>query len=190
MAEKLTIEIFRKKDAGDFTTALADPESRLQLGSGAAMTAAVSAAELERAACLLSAGQEDDERLNYLRRNCGILRDYMVRLIDEDVKCHGPLRRALKQTAVAICEEIINMMGKGLEFAEELIERPDAQARCYAVSAADLAMAALQSAMRYIEYLADMSPDDTYRYVIHRENEITLQDNRARYERITAALKS
>ena len=131
MAEKITIEIFRKKDAGDFTAALADPESRMQLGSGAAMTAAVSAAELERAVGLLSAGQERDERLDYLKRNCGILRDYMVRLIDEDVKCHGPLRRALKegdaraieasrQTAVAICEEIINMKSKNYSLQQAM----------------------------------------------------------------------
>ena len=46
MAESIQIEIFRKKDAEDFTKALADPESRAQTGSGAAMTAAVSAARL------------------------------------------------------------------------------------------------------------------------------------------------
>ena len=52
MAESIKIEIFRRKDAEDFTKALADPESRAHTGSGAAMTAAVSAALLERAAKL------------------------------------------------------------------------------------------------------------------------------------------
>ena len=42
MAEKLTIEIFRRKDTDEFTKALADPESRTAVGSGAAMTAAAS----------------------------------------------------------------------------------------------------------------------------------------------------
>ena len=36
MAEKLMIEIFRRMDAEDFTKALADPESRTAVGSGAA----------------------------------------------------------------------------------------------------------------------------------------------------------
>ena len=35
MAESIKIEIFRKKDAEDFTKALADPDSRAQTGSGA-----------------------------------------------------------------------------------------------------------------------------------------------------------
>ena len=61
------------------------------------MTAAEAAAFLQRAASLLSAKEPGDERLEYLVRNCGILREYMVRLIDEDVKCRGPLRRALKE---------------------------------------------------------------------------------------------
>ena len=52
MAEKPTIEIFRRKDAEEFTLALADPESRTAVGSGAAMTAAVAAAYLHRAAAL------------------------------------------------------------------------------------------------------------------------------------------
>ena len=50
MAESIKIEIYRKKDAEDFTKSLTDPESRAQTGSGTAMTAAVSAALLERAA--------------------------------------------------------------------------------------------------------------------------------------------
>ena len=40
MAEekKITIEIFRKKDAEDFTKSLADPDSRAETGSGTAMS--------------------------------------------------------------------------------------------------------------------------------------------------------
>ena len=45
MSESLKIEVFRRKDAEDFTKALADPESRAQTGSGAAMTAAVASAQ-------------------------------------------------------------------------------------------------------------------------------------------------
>ena len=64
MAETIKIEIFRNKNADEFTAALADPDSRLETGSGAAATAAVAAAFLCRAAALtartiLSAGRVD-----------------------------------------------------------------------------------------------------------------------------------
>ena len=49
MAEPFKIEIYRKKDCEDFTKALADPETRLETGGGAAMTAATAAALMERA---------------------------------------------------------------------------------------------------------------------------------------------
>ena len=74
MAEKLTIEIFRKKDAEDFTKALSEPESRTAVGSGAAMTAAAAAAFLHRAAALCAQEQGEDERLNWLVRNSEPLR--------------------------------------------------------------------------------------------------------------------
>ena len=185
MAEKIAIEIYRKKDAEDFTAALADPESRMKLGSGAAMTAAVASADLERAAAILAKEDVENQRLAYVLRNAGILRDYMVRLIDEDVKAHGPLRRAMKeqepraieaarQTAIAICSEVAAMMGKALEFIEELAGTKNAEAACYLAGAMDSAMGAVRSAMRYKEYFASLSSDETYRYIISRENELTL----------------
>ena len=52
MAETIKIEIYRQKNAEEFTAALADPDSRLETGSGAAATAAVASAFLCRAAGL------------------------------------------------------------------------------------------------------------------------------------------
>ena len=72
MAEKIAIEIYRKKDAEGFTAALADPESRMKLGSGAAMTAAVASADLERAAAILAKEDAENQRLAYVLRNAGI----------------------------------------------------------------------------------------------------------------------
>ena len=40
---------------------------------------------------------------------------------------------------------------------------------------AELAMAAIRSARFFIVDMADKSSDDTYRFVIRRENEITLE---------------
>ena len=42
MAEGIKIEIFKLKNADELTKSLSDPESRMDTGSGAAMTAASS----------------------------------------------------------------------------------------------------------------------------------------------------
>lgn len=198
MAEAIKIEIFRKKDAEDFSKSLADPASRLETGGAAAMCAALSASLLARAAALTQESVKENERLDYITRNAEILRGYMVHLIDEDVKCRGPLRRALKEgdarkidaaseSAVSICAEIVCMMSSCLELAGELTALCPGSVLHYVKECAELAMAAVRSAMSYILNMSDASADETYRFVIRRENELTLQQQREIYERILAA---
>ena len=195
MAEKLTIEVFRKKDAEEFIRALSDPESRTAVGSGAAMTAAVAAAYLHRAAALCAQEQGEDERLAWLLRNSETLRTYMVKLIDEDVKCRGPLRRALsegdaqaveaaRQPATAIANEIVNMMTQCLELLEELAGRAQGEAKTYIAASAELAMGAVRACMHYSVAMSRGCTDETYRYVVRRENEMTLENYTPVYERI------
>ena len=197
MAEKLTIEIFRRKDAEDFTKALSDPESRTAVGSGAAMTAAVAAAWLHRAAALCAQETPGDERLEWLVRNSETLRTYMVQLIDEDVKCRGPLRRARKegdaraieaahQPAAAIANEIVNMMGQCLALFAELKARAQGEALCYVRAGAELAMSAVRAAMQFCIALSLECDDETYRYVTRRENEMTLEQLEPVYRGILA----
>ena len=187
MAEKIVIpiEIYKKKDADELSKALADPKSRLEVGSIAAVTAAGAAALLGRAAAIAAEAQPDNERLAYIFRNAEIIRGYMVHLIDEDVKCRGPLLRAFKeggereieasrQPAVSIASEIINMMGHALELSREacgLCPKDDMQ---YLGECAELAMGAIRSARLYILDMSDRCSDDTYRYIVRRENELTL----------------
>lgn len=197
MAEKLTIEIFRRKDAEDFTKALSDPESRTAVGSGAAMTAAIAAAYLHRASALCAAEKPEDERLAWLVRNSETLRTYMVQLIDEDVKCRGPLRRARKegdaraieaahQPAVAIANEIVNMMGQCLELLKELKASAQGEALTFVKAAAELALSAIRASMHFCIDMSLECGDETYRYVTRRENELTLAQCMAVYEEILA----
>ncbi|MCR5844213.1 MAG: cyclodeaminase/cyclohydrolase family protein [Oscillospiraceae bacterium] len=186
MAEPIKIEVFRQKNAGDFTTALSDADSRLDSGSGAAAAAALSAAFLHRAAELTLRTLPEQERVSYIFRNAEILRSYMVHLIDEDVKSRGPLRRAAKegaereieaarQPAVAIPSEIVNMMGKELELAKELCVFCPKDALHYLGECAELALASVKCARLYILDMSDRCSDDTYRFVARRENELLLQ---------------
>lgn len=196
MAEKLVIEIYRNKNSEELTKLIADPGSRLETGSGAALTAAVAAAYLCRAAAV-SAGEKPGERADYILRNAEILRGYMVHLIDEDVKSRGPLNRALKeggereieaarQPAVSISGEIVNMMGKCLELGRELKELCPPAALHYVRESAETAMAAARTAVHYILDMSAKCSDETYRFVIHRENEITL----SRYQPIYSEIVS
>ena len=150
------------------------------------MTAALAVSLLERAAALSVKALPENERADYIFRNAEILRTYMVHLIDEDVKCRGPLRRALKegderkieatrQPAVAIPGEIINMMNQALELSRELVPLCPKDALHYLGESAELSMAAIRSARMFIIDMSDKCSDDTYRYVIRRENEITLK---------------
>lgn len=197
MAESIKIEIYRKKDAEDFTKALADPECRAETGSGAAMTAAASSALLLRAARLTAQALPEHERVAYIVRNAEILRGYMVRLIDEDVKARGPIRRARQegdprkieaagQSAAAVCAEIVNMMTAQMDLLDELKELCPKEARHFVAESADLALGAVRASMRYCVYWGDQSTEDTRRYVIRRENELQLEQLLPVYERVVA----
>ena len=185
MAEKIMIEVFKKKTMEELSQALADPDGKLETGSGAAVAASVAAALLCRAASVTGKTVSGNERLDYIARNGEILRSYMVHLIDEDVKCRGPLKRAIKegdarnieaarQPAVSISAEILNMMGKLLELARELCPLCPKEARHYLAESAELAMAAARTARSYIVDMAAYSSDETYRFVTRRENELLL----------------
>ena len=185
MAEKIMIEVFKKKTMEELSQALADPDGKLETGSGAAAVASVAAALLCRAAAATGKTVSGNERLDYIVRNGEILRSYMVHLIDEDVKCRGPLKRAMmegdartieaaRQPAVSISAEILNMMGKLLELAQELCPLCPKEAKHYLAESAELAMAAARTARSYIVDMAAYSSDETYRFVTHRENELLL----------------
>ena len=192
MTEGIKIEIYRELSADELTKKLSTPDSKAGAGSAAAASAAIAASMLARAAQSVCQKNEANDKIEWFVRNTEILRDYMVKLIDEDVKCHGPLRRAVKegderrieaarQSAVSICLEIINMMGKALEMTEKLLEWADSEEAAELAESADLAYGASLAAGRHVLYMSRLSPDDTYRYVMHRENELTMAEQQTRY---------
>ena len=198
MAEGIKIQIYRNETADILTKKLADPEENAGIGSASAASAALSASMMSRAAVQIRQAGGENEKLDWYVRNTEILRSYMVKLIDEDVKCREPLRRALKegddrtieaarQAAVSICLEIVNMMGQCLDLAYEMADLAEDNVKADLATGADLAYGASLAAGRYILHMSSLSPDDTYRYVMKRENELTMQAQRAVYERIITA---
>lgn len=201
MSEKIVIEIYKNKNADELSRIIAEPESRLEAGSAAAATASYAAGLFCRAAALTAREIKNDVRLDYIVRNAETIRGYMVYLIDEDVKCRSPLRKALKegdaqvieaarQPASCISAEIINMMGQCLELMAELSDICPAEAVEYLGEAAHLAMGAISACRVYVVNLADKCSDETYRFVTRRENEISLAACKASYEKILSRVES
>ena len=197
MAEKIVIDIFRLKTADQLTKIMAEKGSKLEAGSAAALTAANACALAHRVALITQESIKDNERLDYVERNLEIVRNYMVFLVDEDVKSRGPINRAHKegtqqeidaciQPATCISAEIINMMGQCLGFMDELADLCPKDALHYLGEAAEFAMSAIKSCRMYILNMIRESTDDTYCYVTRRENEIALEDSSKVYASVTA----
>ena len=165
--KKLVIDIFKTKTADEFTKAVADPDGKLETGSAAADAAAIAAALVCRAAKLTAKIVEGNDRVDYIARNSDIIRSYMVHLIDDT---HNDL-----EYIQGICAEIINMMSQLIDMAKELSAICPAGALCYAAEGTELALTAVKITRMYIISVASQSPDETYRYVTRRENELTLE---------------
>lgn len=200
MAEKIVIEIYKTKTADELTKLIADPDSRLDTGSAAAMDAATAAALLCRAAAICQKTQSG-ERLDYIQRNADKIREYMIYLIDEDVKARAPMKKhiadgsdertleASRQVAVSITNEIVNMMGNSLDLMRELSDIAVEDAKRFIAEAAHTALAAMKCASSYTDFIASRSRDETYRFVAKRENEISIEQYTAVYDEIIARCK-
>lgn len=195
MAEKILIDIFRKKPLDELSSVLSHSDSKLDTGSSAAAVATLSAALLVRAAEILMDSGVSGERIEYIHRNSEKLREYMFYLIDEDVKCRGPIKRAMSenssehieaclQPAMAICSEIIGMMSTLLTLAEELCRIVGDTLPHYIFEASEYAMSAIRSSISYIFCMLKYSSDDTFIYVTRRENEVTYKEANDIYGRI------
>ena len=195
--KKFVIEIFRKKDPEELTAALADPEGKLDVGSAAALCGAEACAMALRGARLAAAVHAEDERMEYLLRNIEKLRAYFVYLIDEDVKGRGIMKRAMKdgdpqkidaarQPAAAISDEVICQMINLVDLIEEMTAFAPKESAVYLGSAVEYALSSIRSARLFVVQLANGSSDDTYAFIVRRENEIRLEALRPKTEKILA----
>ena len=201
MENKLLIEIYRKHSFEKLSEEFADPSSRLDSGGAASAVGSIAFSLLNRAALLCRASlKEENERVEYIIRNSSALRNYLAFLVDEDVKCRGPLRRAEKegsaveiaaccQPASAIAAETVNMMQKLLELDEELVGLFPEKLPHFVFEAASLALSAAEAAVPYIFSLAKLNDDDTYRYITERENQVYLDFCRSLKEKIFSRIE-
>ena len=202
MEKKLIIEILRKLPFDDLSAKFADSSDKADVGSASCAVASISAALLKRAADQADgSASAEKERIEYIRRNTEIIRDYMDHLIDEDVRCRGPIRKAFEdgdpakitaccQPACAIAVETIDMMRTLLGFCDELRAFYTEGIPHYLFEAASLAGAAVESASAYIDSVTKLSDDETYTFITDREIRIYLDDCRKLKEKIFSSYDS
>ena len=193
MAINVNVKIYSKMSANELTKEFTAEDGKLDTGSLNACAAALSAALFQKAVSLLP--QQDSERTLWLIRNGEILRAYFVHMIDDDPKARkGYLKElaegnednaeAAMHPACAINEEVINMLHQMLELLVEVKNALPEESRHYAVESAQLALGAIKSARSWLLNLTSHSLDETYRFVVRRENELTMESVMKLYEEI------
>ena len=79
------------------------------------------------------------------------------------------------------------MMGQCIDLALEMTALAGGDAKAELAAGADLAYGASLAAGPYILQMSRLSPDDTYRYIIKRENELTMRAQKEAYDRVISA---
>lgn len=186
----IEIKIHSKENLNDFTLDFVN-EDKLDTGSLNALTAACAASLFCRAASLAPAS----ERQEYMVRNGEILRSYFIHMVDDDVKCRRDYVRLKKDgeekikieaamhPACTINEEIISMCTQMLELGLELKELLAEEYRHYLKEMAELAFGAVKSSIEWLLNLTSGTGDETYRYVVKRENELNLEAVKVLYDK-------
>ena len=193
--EKVQVKVYNKMTPTQLLMDFAADETKLDTGSMSALSAACSAALLERCAKIAAANNESTERLEWLARNSGTLKNYFIHLIEDDTRCRGPLRRAFAEggqseidacipAATEINAEIVNMLCQLLDLVKETAAYMPESDRHYAVESAELAMGAIKASISRIIAFSAMSTDETFRFVAKRENELMLQGAEKVYNEI------
>ena len=179
----IEIKVYKKFSIEDFFSEFTAEKSRLETGSLNAVTAACACSLFERAAISLG----ESEREQWLKRNSGILKNYMVHMVDDDVKARNGLNKERKEgtpetieaaihPACSINEEIINMLHQMLELNLECCSLVGAEYLHYLKESAELALGCIRSCICWLLNLTSECADETYKFVVKRENEITLAD--------------
>ena len=192
---KLNMQTFKDKSVDVISKELSSNTSKLDTGSCSAAVAALSFAMLLRAAAITEKANGKSDELDYIIRNSENLRQYMVHLIDEDVKCRNPLTIAFMendqekidaclQPACAINAEVINIELKTLELASDLKAMAPDEAKQYILQCAELSMAAIKMSKTWILERIKVGSDETYDFITKRENEIYLQQAEELYGEI------
>ncbi len=189
MAEKLDISelkqvLFSGKSVKNFNKDLADPETKLGIGSAAAEAGAAAAAMV-----LLAIGKtgSDDPALEQAKKDLEALREYFIVLIDEENKAKMPLEKRLEsnapeneieggyRTACAIVDELVYVVIHVIEILDSIADKlcPCTAAICS--SAIFFGRAAMETCRVQLAYYSTKMNEEVYARTTKRAPEIALE---------------
>ena len=93
---------------------------------------------------------------------------------------------AAREPAAAISDEVICQMINLADLIEELTAFAPQESAIYLGSAVEYALSSIRSARLFAVHMAQGSSDDTYSFIVRRENEIRLEALRPKTEKILA----
>ena len=191
MAEKINIaelkvDCFADKTVKRYTEAIADADSKLRLGSIAAVTAGEAAAMALRAIRLTGT---EDEALKKAETDCETLRDYFVKIIDEDTKARKPLEKRLAAgasekeiesgylTACIMIDELMYSSIQMMELLDRIADKIAPTAAVYAAAAVRYARTAMDSVRLVHAVYGARIVDEVSSHTVIREPEIAMDGN-------------
>lgn len=184
----ISIHLYKDDSLDVFTKSIFETD-KLETGSFNAMTSAMAASLLEKAAARIDESPEKE----YILRNSEILRSYFIHLVDDDIKARRGYNKELSEgdklkteaathTAVAVNEEIISMCTQMLELGLKLKPLCKTEDIHYLKEMAHLAVGAVKSSIEWILNITSHCTDETYKFVVKRENELNLDNINLLYE--------
>lgn len=191
MAEKINIADLKIAYFGDKTVrryieTIADADSTLRLGSIAAVTAGEAAAMALRAIRLTGT---EDEALKKAETDCETLRDYFVKIIDEDTKARKPLEKRLAAgasekeiesgylTACIMIDELMYSSIQMMELLGRVADKIAPTAAVYAAAAVRYARTAMDSVRLVHAVYGARIVDEVSSHTVTREPEIAMDGN-------------
>ena len=204
MADKIVLKAERYKNYNmdELTLKLSEAASRAEAGTVAGASGALACAMALRLANGLLSGDPENERYKYLVKNIDSLRTYMSVLMDQDIRCRAPMVKAIRENrpveeldaclhpASEITEEIVGMMNVLLDFLIEMSGKLAFSDISVIQASLESAMAAVRISGAWINYLSDLSTEETFKFVMRREYEITYGEITEKYNKITETVGS
>jgi len=203
MAEKINVGAIKQfafsgKTVKDFSTELASKDSRLEIGSAAALIGGMAASSL-----LLAVRKTGSEELGKTAEDIELLRKYFIFLVDEEVKAKEPLESRLRQgvtdeaeieggyrTACIILSEQLYTLVKLIDIAESVSDRLCPCTAVESAAAMYYIKTALESIRLKLAFYATKMTEPVFARTTKREPEIVIEDNAARISALIAKFEA
>ena len=186
-SKSIKLQKLSETPVSEFTEKLAAADGKPEVGTAAALVAALAPALGSLAAALAELDPEGEHK--ELITEFNEMRKYMLKQVDDMPRSRAPLMKRIAEqadglqlesaarVACGIPNEVVYLMCRCMELLAELKALVRAEDQ-YTVRAATYLCLAVINVMRgQIDFYATYMEDDSFRYVVKREAELNLQNH-------------